>query len=73
MWCDLLRIMQAGCGGSAAVEACHLHPNQLKSLASRGQGYLFASRPRGMRATPIAYGPMPELPAPPAEPLLQND
>jgi hypothetical protein len=69
----LSTVTATGVLSTRAVEAYRLHPNQLKSLASRGQGYLFASRPRGMKAIPIAYSPMPELPAPPAEPLRRND
>ena len=65
-------VTATGVLSTRAVEAYRLHPNQLKSLASRRQGYLFASRPQGMKAIPIAYGPMPELPAP-LEPLRQTN
>jgi len=58
---------------SRAVEAYRLHPNRLKCLASRGQGYLFASRPSGRIALPIVYGCMPELLAASKAALRRND
>lgn len=36
-------IAAAGVFSSRAVEATRLHPSRLKSLASKGQGYLYAS------------------------------
>jgi hypothetical protein len=42
-------------------------------LASRGQGFLFASRPDGQVAIPIAYGRLPDLPLPPEAALRRND
>ena len=66
-------IAATGVFSSRAVEAYRLHPNRLKSLASTGQGYLFASRPSGRIAIPIVYGHMPELPAPSISPLPRKD
>jgi hypothetical protein len=56
-----------------AVESLRLHPNRLKMLASRGQGFLFASRPDGQVAIPVAYGRLPDLPLPPEAALGRND
>lgn len=62
---------------SKAVEAFRLHPNRLKTLAPRGQGYLFfmggeaerrwwwpfgATPTYGNGARPVNYAPMPALP-----------
>jgi hypothetical protein len=69
----LATVAPTGVFSSRAVEAYRLHPNRLKSLASRGQGYLFASRPSGRIALPIVYGRMPELPAPSKTALRRND
>ena len=65
----LSAILPTGLLSTRAVEAYRLHPNRLKSLASRGQGYLFASRPSGMTATPIAYGSLGQLPVPSSQSL----
>ena len=66
-------VLPTGMLSTRAVEAYRLHPNRLKSLASRGQGYLFASRPRGMTALPIAYGSLGQLPVPSANSLRRID
>ena len=50
-----------GVMSTRAVESLRLHPNRLKMLASRGQGFLFASRPDGQVAIPVAYGQLPQL------------
>jgi len=41
----LSAVLPTGLLSTRAVEAYRLNPNRLKSLASQGQGYLFASRP----------------------------
>ncbi|MGO9830215.1 MAG: type IV secretory system conjugative DNA transfer family protein [Myxococcaceae bacterium] len=69
----LSAILPTGLLSTRAVEAYRLHPNRLKSLASRGQGYLFASRPKGMTALPIAYGSLGQLPVPSAHSLRRID
>jgi hypothetical protein len=69
----LATIAATGVFSSRAVEAYRLHPNRLKSLASTGQGYLFASLPSGRTAIPIVYGRMPALPAPSISALPRND
>jgi len=69
----LSTVMATGMLSTRAVEAYRLHPNRLKSLASRGQGYLFASRRKGMTALPIAYGSLGQLPVPSANSLRRID
>lgn len=70
---DALSVMApTGMMSTRAVEAYRLHPNRLKQLASRGQGFLFASRGSGRVAIPIIYGQMPPLPTS-SEPLRRND
>jgi len=69
----LATIAATGVFSSRAVEAYRLHPNRLKSLASTGQGFLFASRPSGRIAIPVVYGRMPELPAPSISALPRNE
>src|SRR5204862_3503008 len=44
-----------------------------KMLASRGQGFLFASRRDGQVAIPVAYGQLPNLPLPPESSLRRHD
>jgi hypothetical protein len=61
-----------GVMSTRAVEAYRLHPNRLKQLAARGQGFLFATRANGRVAIPILYGQMPQFPVP-TEPLQRND
>ena len=41
--------------------AFKLHPNRLKTLAGRGQGYLFFTGLEGGGALPVNYAPMPRL------------
>jgi hypothetical protein len=45
-------VAATGVMSTRAVESLRLHPNRLKMLASRGQGFLFASRPDGQVAIP---------------------
>jgi hypothetical protein len=66
-------VTATGVLSTRAVEAYRLDPNRLKSLASRGQGYLFASRRSGMTALPIAYGSLGQLPVPSATTLRRID
>jgi hypothetical protein len=66
-------VAATGVMSTRAVESLRLHPNRLKMLASRGQGFLFASRPDGQVAIPIAYGRLPDLPLPPEAVLRRND
>ena len=71
---DVLSTMTAtGVLSTRAVESYRLHPNRLKMLASRGQGFLFASRHDGRVAIPVAYGRLPDLPLPPERSLQRND
>ena len=70
---ELATVTATGVMSTRGVEAYRLHPNRLKTLESRGQGHLFAPRPRGTKVFPIAYGPMPELPKPPEAPLRRKD
>ncbi len=69
----LSTVTATGVMSTRAVESYRLHPNRLKMLASRGQGFLFASRPEVRVAIPIAYGALPDLPLPPEERLRRND
>ncbi len=66
-------VTATGVMSTRAVESLRLHPNRLKMLASRGQGFLFASRPDGQVAIPVAYGRLPDLPLPPEAALERND
>jgi hypothetical protein len=66
-------VAATGVMSTRAVESLRLHPNRLKMLASRGQGFLFASRPDGRVAIPVAYGRLPDLPLPPEAALGRND
>jgi TraM recognition site of TraD and TraG len=66
-------VAATGVMSTRAVESLRLHPNRLKMLASRGQGFLFASRPDGQVAIPVAYGRLPDLPLPPEAALQRND
>ena len=66
-------VAATGVMSTRAVESLRLHPNRLKMLASRGQGFLFASRPDGQVAIPVAYGRLPDLPLPPEAALGRND
>lgn len=66
-------VAATGVMSTRAVESLRLHPNRLKMLASRGQGFLFASRPEGQVAIPVAYGRLPDLPLPPEATLKRND
>jgi hypothetical protein len=71
---DVLSTVTAtGVLSTRAVESYRLHPNRLKMLASRGQGFLFASRHDGRTAIPIAYGRLPQLPLPSEDSLRRND
>jgi hypothetical protein len=71
---DVLSTVTAtGVMSTRAVEAYRLHPNRLKGLAPRGQGFLFASRADGPTAIPIAYGRMPVLPTALSTPLPRTD
>jgi hypothetical protein len=71
---DVLSTVTAtGVLSTRAVESYRLHPNRLKMLASRGQGFLFASRQDGRTAIPIAYGRLPDLPLPSEASLRRND
>jgi hypothetical protein len=71
---DVLSTVTAtGVLSTRAVESYRLHPNRLKMLASRGQGFLFASRHDGRTAIPIAYGRLPQLPLPSENSLRRND
>lgn len=54
-------VTATGMLSTRAVEAYRLHPNRLKMLAARGQGFLFATRAAGTVAVPIVYAPMPPL------------
>jgi hypothetical protein len=65
-------VAATGVMSTRAVESLRLHPNRLKMLASRGQGFLFASRPDGQVAIPVAYGRLPDLPLPPEAVLRRN-
>lgn len=66
-------VAATGVMSTRAVESLRLHPNRLKMLASRGQGFLFASRPDGQVAIPVAYGRLPDLTLPPEAALGRND
>lgn len=66
-------VTATGVLSTRAVESYRLHPNRLKMLASRGQGFLFASRHDGRTAIPVAYGRLPELPLPSEKSLRRND
>jgi hypothetical protein len=66
-------VAPTGVMSTRAVESLRLHPNRLKMLAARGQGFLFAPRPDGQVAIPVAYGRLPDLPLPPEERLSRND
>ena len=66
-------VAATGVMSTRAVESLRLHPNRLKMLSSRGQGFLFASRPDGQVAIPVAYGRLPDLPLPPEADLRCND
>jgi hypothetical protein len=66
-------VAATGVMSTRAVESLRLHPNRLKMLASRGQGFLFASRPHGQVAIPVAYGRLPDFPLPPEAALRRND
>ena len=66
-------VAATGVMSTRAVESLRLHPNRLKMLASRGQGFLFASRPDGQVAIPVAYGRLPDLPLPPEAGHHSND
>ena len=68
----LATVTATGVLSTRAVESYRLHPNRLKMLASRGQGFLFASRHDGRVAIPIAYGRLPDRPLPPEERLRRN-
>jgi hypothetical protein len=71
---SLALITATGARSTRTVEAYRLHPNRLKMLASRGQGFLFATRKGRRTAIPVAYGCMPEgLPLPPETSLVRHD
>jgi len=69
----LATTVATGAMSTRAVESYRLHPNRLKMLAARGQGFLFASRPEGRTAIPVAYGQLPDLPADFRKPLARHD
>ena len=69
----LSTVTATGVMSTRAVESYRLHPNRLKMLASRGQGFLFASRHDGRVAIPVAYGRLPDLPLPPEKSLRRKD
>ncbi len=67
-----LDVTATGVLSTRAVESYRLHPNHLKMLASRGQGFLFSSRHDGRMAIPVAYRRLPELPLPSENSLRRN-
>jgi len=69
----LSTVTATGVLSTRAVESYRLHPNRLKMLASRGQGFLFASRRDGRAAIPVANGRLPDLPLPPEERLRRKN
>src|SRR2546428_789293 len=69
----LSTVTATGVLSTRAVESYRLHPNRLKMLASRGQGFLFASRRDGRTAIPVVYGRLSELPLPSENSLRRND